>query len=281
YIQKAVGYSLSGSTSEQVMFILFGNGRNGKSVFLDIINDIFGSYATNIQPQTIMVKQQSSNANSDIARLHGARFVTTTEPNEGVRLDEGLVKQLTGGDKVTARHLYKDEFEFTPEFKIWMATNHKPIIRGRDDGIWRRLHLVPFTVKIPDEKVDKQLKYKLRSELTGILNWAVEGFLKWQKEGLGMPKAVENASSEYKSEMDVITAFIEDCCDVGEKQEVDVKVLYETYREWAKDNGQYLMSNTKFGKELGLKFEKKKTNSRRKYIGVALNKEYFKINMNF
>ncbi|EDO0402209.1 DNA primase, partial [Listeria monocytogenes] len=96
----------------------------------------------------------SSNANSDIARLHGARFVTTTEPNEGVRLDEGLVKQLTGGDKVTARHLYKDEFEFTPEFKIWMATNHKPIIRGRDDGIWRRLHLVPFTVKIPDEKVD-------------------------------------------------------------------------------------------------------------------------------
>ncbi|MBC1420199.1 DNA primase family protein, partial [Listeria fleischmannii] len=145
YIQKAIGYSLTGSTQEQVMFILYGNGRNGKSVFLDIINDIFGTYATNIQPQTIMVKQQTSNANSDIARLQSARFVTTTEPNEGVRLDEGLVKQLTGGDKVTARHLYKNEFEFTPEFKIWMATNHKPIIRGRDDGIWRRLHLIPFT----------------------------------------------------------------------------------------------------------------------------------------
>ncbi|HEL8271144.1 TPA: DNA primase, partial [Listeria monocytogenes] len=281
YIQKAVGYSLSGSTSEQVMFILFGNGRNGKSVFLDIINDIFGSYATNIQPQTIMVKQQSSNANSDIARLHGARFVTTTEPNEGVRLDEGLVKQLTGGDKVTARHLYKDEFEFTPEFKIWMATNHKPIIRGRDDGIWRRLHLVPFTVKIPDEKVDKQLKYKLRSELTGILNWAVEGFLKWQREGLGMPKAVENASSEYKSEMDVITAFIEDCCETGENKQINAKTLYETYREWAKDNGQYLMSSTKFGKEMGLKFEKKRSNGQTAYKCITLNKEYNPMNKPF
>ncbi|HDU7471725.1 TPA: DNA primase, partial [Listeria monocytogenes] len=183
--------------------------------------------------------------------------------------------------KVTARHLYKDEFEFTPEFKIWMATNHKPIIRGRDDGIWRRLHLVPFTVKIPDEKVDKQLKYKLRSELTGILNWAVEGFLKWQREGLGMPKAVENASSEYKSEMDVITAFIEDCCDVREGEKVNAKKMYETYREWAKDNGQYLMSSTKFGKEMGLKFEKKRSKKGYKYTGVCLNDEYFSLKLNF
>ncbi|WP_088840672.1 phage/plasmid primase, P4 family [Listeria sp. ILCC797] len=281
YIQKAVGYSLTGSTQEQVMFILYGNGRNGKSVFLDIINDIFGTYATNIQPQTIMVKQQTSNANSDIARLQSARFVTTTEPNEGVRLDEGLVKQLTGGDKVTARHLYKNEFEFTPEFKIWMATNHKPIIRGRDDGIWRRLHLIPFIVKIPDYKVDKQLKYKLRSELTGILNWAVEGCLKWQTEGLGLPKAVKQASAEYKSEMDVITAFIEDCCEVGEDKNIKAKVLYETYRDWAKNNGQYVMSNTKFGKEITLKFSKKRANTGFKYEGITLNSEYFNLSFNF
>ncbi|EAC6446954.1 DNA primase [Listeria monocytogenes] len=281
YVQKAVGYSLTGSTSEQVMFILFGNGRNGKSVFLDIINDVFGSYSTNIQPQTIMVKQQSSGANSDIARLHAARFVTTTEPNEGVRLDEGLIKQLTGGDKVTARHLYKDEFEFTPEFKIWMATNHKPIIRGRDDGIWRRLHLIPFTVKIPNHKVDKNLKYKLKGELTGILNWAVEGCLKWQREGLKLPTAVERASNEYKSEMDVITAFIEDCCETGENKQINAKTLYETYREWAKDNGQYLMSSTKFGKEMGLKFEKKRSKKGYKYTGVCLNDEYFSLKLNF
>ncbi|HDU1265767.1 TPA: DNA primase, partial [Listeria monocytogenes] len=281
YVQKAVGYSLTGSTSEQVMFILFGNGRNGKSVFLDIINDVFGSYSTNIQPQTIMVKQQSSGANSDIARLHAARFVTTTEPNEGVRLDEGLIKQLTGGDKVTARHLYKDEFEFTPEFKIWMATNHKPIIRGRDDGIWRRLHLIPFTVKIPNHKVDKNLKYKLKGELTGILNWAVEGCLKWQREGLKLPTAVERASNEYKSEMDVITAFIEDCCETDLESKIKSKTLYDTYREWAKDNGQYVMSSTKFGREMGLKFEKKKSGSVRLYQGIKLNDEYSQMNFNF
>ncbi|EAF8775205.1 DNA primase [Listeria monocytogenes] len=281
YVQKAVGYSLTGSTSEQVMFILFGNGRNGKSVFLDIINDVFGSYSTNIQPQTIMVKQQSSGANSDIARLHAARFVTTTEPNEGVRLDEGLIKQLTGGDKVTARHLYKDEFEFTPEFKIWMATNHKPIIRGRDDGIWRRLHLIPFTVKIPNHKVDKNLKYKLKGELTGILNWAVEGCLKWQREGLKLPTAVERASNEYKSEMDVITAFIEDCCETDLESKIKSKTLYDTYREWAKDNGQYVMSSTKFGREMGLKFEKKKSGSVRLYQGIKLNDEYAQMNFNF
>ncbi|EHX3706503.1 DNA primase, partial [Listeria monocytogenes] len=128
---------------------------------------------------------------------------------------------------------------------------------------------------------DKQLKYKLRSELTGILNWAVEGFLKWQREGLGMPKAVENASSEYKSEMDVITAFIEDCCDVREGEKVNAKKMYETYREWAKDNGQYLMSSTKFGKEMGLKFEKKRSKKGYKYTGVCLNDEYFSLKLNF
>lgn len=144
YIQKAVGYSLTGSTQEQCMFFCVGNGRNGKSTFLDTISDILGDYACNIQPETIMVKPYNGTANSDIARLRGARFVTTVEPNEGCRLNEGLIKQLTGGDKVTARFQYGHEFEYTPEFKIWMGTNHKPIIRGRDEGIWRRI--TPDTV---------------------------------------------------------------------------------------------------------------------------------------
>lgn len=273
FIQKAVGYSLSGSTREQCMFVLFGNGRNGKSVFLDIINDILGTYATNIQPQTLMVKQQSSGANSDIARLKGARLVTTTEPNDGVRLDEGLVKQLTGGDKVTARHLYGNEFEFEPEFKIWMATNHKPIIRGTDDGIWRRLKMIPFQYQIPDKKVDKNLKHKLRKELPAILNWAVEGALKWQKEGLKNPRVVEEANKEYRTEMDVTELFIQECCDVDESYSIQAKVLYQTYKEWAKENGQYEMSNTKFGKEMGNKFGKHKTNGQIKYFGLMLNQE--------
>lgn len=276
FIQKAVGYSLTGSTREQCMFILFGNGRNGKSVFLDIINEILGTYATNIQPQTLMVKQQTSGANSDIARLKGSRLVTTTEPNDGVRLDEGLVKQLTGGDKVTARHLYGNEFEFDPEFKIWMATNHKPIIRGTDDGIWRRLKMIPFMYQIPDSKVDKNLKFKLKNELTAILNWAVEGALKWQKDGLKNPKVVEKANQEYRVEMDVTELFIQECCVLDEEASIKAKILYQTYKEWARENSQYEMSNTKFGKEMGAKFHKHKSDGTIKYFGLTINEYYDK-----
>lgn len=145
YIQKALGYSLTGSTREQVMFILFGKGRNGKSIFVETIAEILGDYSNNMQAKSLMVKK-NDNVNTDIARLSKARFVTSSEPNEGFRFDEGLIKQITGGDKVTARFLYAEEFEYTPKFKIWVSTNHKPIIRGTDDGIWRRLVLIPFDV---------------------------------------------------------------------------------------------------------------------------------------
>jgi putative DNA primase/helicase len=273
YIQRAIGYSLSGSTEEQMMFILYGNGRNGKSVFLDIITEIFGNYTTNIQPQTIMVKQQSSGANSDIARLNAARLVTTTEPNEGVRLDEGLVKQLTGGDKVTARFLYENEFDFIPQFKLWMATNHKPIIRGTDDGIWRRFAIIPFTVQVPENKVDKRLKHKLRRELMAILNWAVEGYMKWRTDGLKEPQIIKDQRNEYRGEMDVVEAFIEECCIRESKAKVQAKTLYQAYREWASDNGQYMMNSTKFGREIGKRFEKLKS-SGIYYRGLGLSGEY-------
>lgn len=270
YIQKAIGYSMTGSTKEQCVFFCYGNGRNGKSTFLDIIAAIMGDYATNIQPETIMVQNRQSGANSDIARLKGARFVTTVEPNQGARINEGLLKQLTGGDTVTARHLYGREFEFEPEFKLWMATNHKPIIRGRDLGIWRRMHLIPFTVEIPDNKVDKNLKYKLKRELTGILNWAVEGAIKWQREGLKMPKAVMDAVKEYKSEMDVVTAFLEDCTIQG-PGEVKASELYKAYARWADENNEYKMSNTMFGKEIATRFEKVRNKDGIYYQGIRLN----------
>ena len=282
YIQKAIGYSMTGSTKEQCVFFCYGNGRNGKSTFLDIIAAIMGDYATNIQPETIMVQNRQSGANSDIARLKGARFVTTVEPNQGARINEGLLKQLTGGDTVTARHLYGREFEFEPEFKLWMATNHKPIIRGRDLGIWRRMHLIPFTVEIPDNKVDKNLKYKLKRELTGILNWAVEGAIKWQREGLKMPKAVMNAVKEYKSEMDVVTAFLEDCTIQG-PGEVKSSELYKAYVDWADANNEYKMSKTMFGKELSLRFDKGKSNGVIVYRGLRLmtDNAFFKTNYNY
>jgi putative DNA primase/helicase len=283
YMQRAVGYSLSGSTEEQMMFILYGNGRNGKSVFLDIVTELFGNYSANIQPQTIMVKQQSNNANPDIAKLAGARLVTTTEPNEGVRLDEGLVKQLTGGDRVTARFLYEDEFEFTPQFKLWMATNHKPIIRGTDDGIWRRLAIVPFTVQIHEHKVDKKLTHKLRRELKAILNWAVEGYLMWKKTGLEEPQCIKDQRQEYRTEMDSIEAFIQDCCVLDNFANVQAKSIYQTYREWASDNGQYMMSNTKFGREMAKKFVKRKSDGVIVYAGIRLQdiQRKFEYTMNY
>lgn len=271
YIQKSVGYSMTGDTSEQCVFFLFGTGRNGKSTFLDVIRDIMGDYVTNIQPETIMIRSsQGSTINSDIARLKGARIVTTVEPNEGVRINEGLLKQLTGDDTVTARKLYSEEFEFKPEFKLWMTTNHKPIIRGTDTGIWRRIHMIPFTVQIPEEKIDRQLKSKLTREYAAILHWAVEGCLLWQSEGLNMPLAVLNMVKEYRREMDVISAFIEDRCVEGKNQYVKAISLYIAYSAWCDANNEYKMSNTKFGIEIAKKYHGERRNSGKYYFGISL-----------
>ena len=272
YIQKCVGYSLTGSTSEQCAFFLFGTGRNGKSTFLEIVRGILGDYATNIQPQTIMVNPKSGNApSSDIARLKGARLVTSVEPNEGMRLDEGLLKQLTGDDVVTARKMFSEEFEFKPEFKLWMATNHKPLIRGTDTGIWRRIHLIPFEVQIPLDRVDKKLKYKLVKESEGILKWAVQGCIRWQNEGLTMPAKVLEAVREYQHEMDVISTFMDACC-IGEG-EVKASRLYAVYAKWAEEHNEYVMSSTKFGTELTKRdgIGKKKTRDGWYYTGVSID----------
>nr|DAQ59661.1 MAG TPA: dsDNA helicase [Caudoviricetes sp.] len=272
YIQKAVGYSLTGSTAEQCAFFLYGTGRNGKSTFIDVIRDVFGDYAANIQPETIMVKSSQSNAiNSDIARLKGARLVTSVEPNEGVRLNEGLLKQLTGDDTVTARKLYSEEFEFKPEFKLWMATNHKPIIRGTDTGIWRRIHMIPFDVQIPEDKVDKNLTHKLKAEMTAIFKWCIDGCLMWQREGLQMPVAVLKSVREYRREMDVISAFIEDKCTL--EGAVQASTLYAAYVSWADSNNEYCMSNTKFSTELAKRFEKIKGRNYNYFTGISIRSE--------
>lgn len=260
YLQKCVGYSLTGSVREQCAFFLFGMGNNGKSTFLDTVADLLGSYASNVQPETIMLKRNGDGgANSDIARLKSARFVTSEEPTEGVRLNEGLVKQLTGGGKVTCRFLYGDEFEYSPEFKIWIGTNHKPVIRGTDVGIWRRIRLIPFEVNIPAEKVDKSMKYKLRQELPQILKWAVDGCIKWQKEGLEMPARVAQATQEYKSEMDMLGAFIEACVDIDydAREGIAATSLFAIYSKWASDNNEYEMSSRKFFIEIGKKLPDK------------------------
>lgn len=259
YLQKCVGYSLTGSIREQCAFFLYGIGNNGKSTFLDTISDLLGSYASNVQPDTIMMKKSDSGANSDIARLKSTRFVTSEEPTEGVRLNEGLVKQLTGGGKVTCRFLYGDEFEYEPEFKIWIGTNHKPVIRGTDVGIWRRIRLIPFEVNIPKEKVDKNLKYKLRKELPQILKWAVDGCIKWQTEGLTLPACVEKATNEYKVEMDILANFIDSCLEIDyvNGETISAQDLFNLYGAWAKKNNEFEMTSRKFFIEIGKKLPEK------------------------
>ncbi|MBO7691485.1 MAG: hypothetical protein J6T10_02485 [Methanobrevibacter sp.] len=256
YLQKAVGYSLTASTREQCLFICYGNGCNGKSTFMDVITTLLGTYALNMQAESIMVKKHSAAVNTDIARLKGARFVTVAEPQEGMKLNESLIKQLTGGDKITARFLFAEEFEFKPEFKMWISTNHKPIISGTDNGIWRRIVLIPFTVKIPQDKIDRNLSYRLRKELPQIMRWAVEGCIKWQQEGLTkQPDCIAQASAEYREEMDVLAKFIEDCIVEGNSYDtIKASELYEVYCEWARSNNEYCHTNTRFGKEFSLRF---------------------------
>ena len=274
FIQKIVGYSLTGSNVEQVMFILFGNGRNGKSVLLNIIKYISGSYAKTMNATTIMQKHNNSGQGptSDIARLEGARLVVSSEANEGDRFDESLIKQMTGGDTLVARYSYGRDFEFDPVFKLWMATNHMPKIYGTDEGIWRRLIIIPFTHTVKKENIDKNLEDKLKAESMGILKWAIDGAMMWQREGLNPPEVIKQASQDYREEMDVIEAFISESCVVGDEFKVKASELFDAYKKWADETNNWEgMSNTKFGMEISKRFKKAKTKHGIFYYGLDLN----------
>lgn len=209
FIQRAVGYALTASTEEQCMFILYGHGRNGKTVFIETISKILGTYARS-SPSSTFVKKKNMSVPNDVASLKGARFVSAIETSENVTLDESLIKQLTGGDKVTARFLYGEFFEFHPTFKIFMATNHKPNIRGTDTGIWRRIRMIPFDLKLTEETMDGKIPGRLEKELPGILNWAIQGYMRWQRDGLCTPQSVKDATMEYREEEDDLGQFISD-----------------------------------------------------------------------
>ena len=191
-----------------------------------------------------------------MATLHGARLVTASETGEGRRLAESLVKQLTGGDPVTARRMREDFWQFRPEFKLWLATNHKPQIRGTDHAVWRRIRLIPFAVtfhapgtgKTPQQ--DPTLPARLRQELAGILRWAVEGCLAWRREGLGEPDAVRDATERYRIEMDVLATFLEECCVFDERADAGASELYRAYTTWCDDSGEHAESQTSFGTRL-------------------------------
>jgi putative DNA primase/helicase len=241
FLQRAVGYSLTGATVEQVLFLLYGTGANGKSTFTETLRALLGDYATQAEFTTFLARTSDSVRN-DIARLAGARFVSASEAEGGRPLAEAVVKQMTGGDIVTARFLFKEFFEFRPDFKVWLAANHKPSVRGTDHGIWRRIRLVPFAVTIPPEQRDKRLPEQLRAELPGILAWAVRGCLAWQREGLGVPPEVLAATESYREEMDVLAGFLGEHCISQAGAFVETKELYAAYVTWAEGAGEKKLS---------------------------------------
>jgi putative DNA primase/helicase len=276
FLQKAIGYTLTGDTSEQVAFFLWGTGRNGKSTFINIVKEMLGDYGKQTNSDTFTSKQNDNGINNDVARLHSARFVSAVESEDGQKLSEALIKQLTGGEPITARFLRKEFFEFLPEFKIFFTTNHKPIVKGDDEGIWRRIRLIPFTHTVPKEDVDKQLPEKLRNELPGIFGWAVEGCIKWQQEGLGEPEEVRAATDEYKEEMDLLSNFIDEHCVMMPAAKVSVNDIHKVYMKWADENGEYPMKLRAFSSRLQMRgFSKRKsTGNKTFFFGIGLMSDY-------
>ena len=252
FIRRAIGYTLTGETDEHALFVNVGKGENGKSVFMTILSDLLGDYAANTQHGTFAEKKNDSTRN-DLAGLMGARLVHCSETNDNFRFDEALIKQLTGGDKITARFLYGEFFAFRPAFKIWIASNYQPEIRGIDDGIWRRIKFIPWAVKVNPWERDPKLVAKLRAELPGILAWAVSGCRDWQQGGLCEPESIRRAAESNREDSDIMVQFLTECCEVGPRHECQSSQLYAVFRQWLVNRGEYELSMVKMARMLKYK----------------------------
>ena len=270
FVQKAIGYSLTGSTSEQCMFIMIGDGANGKSTFINVINKLLGTYGTTAASQTL-VANGGSTIGDDLVDLVGARLITVSETEEGQSLAEAKIKQMTGGDTLKGRPLYGKHVEFSIQGKLWLATNSLPQINNSDHGIWRRIMAIPFNRTFTAEEQDKELISKLSAELPGILNWAIEGCLAWQKKGLTPPAIIEAQVAEYRSSMDSISQFIQDECELCLEQSCSASQLYNSYRTWCLTVGKKPKTTTAFKKALDqLKgVYQKRTSSGQCWFGIS------------
>lgn len=234
YVQRAVGYTMTGETSEQCLFFCYGQGSNGKSTFFEVLRAMFGSYAQQADFRSFMVRI-GNGPRDDLARMRGARFVTASEASHDQGFDTATIKQLTGGDTILARHLYERLFEFKPRHKLWLAANHKPMVREQTEAMWRRMRLLPFVATFNGDRRDGQLEQKLRDELPGILNWAVEGCQRWGAEGLPIPRAVQKATRAYRDENDVLGEFIDATCREDAEDWTTTTELYRVFVEWWTD----------------------------------------------
>jgi putative DNA primase/helicase len=271
YVVRLFGYALTGRTTEQCLFFLHGSGANGKSTLLNVVKDLLGpDYCKQTPSESLMAKSHARAASNDLARLQGTRVVLSSEIEEGSRLSEARVKQLTGSDPVASRMLYQEFFEYVPQFKLIIAGNHQPVIRGDDTGIWRRIQLVPFSVLIPEKQRDHTLPDKLRAELPGILNLALGGCRDWLSKGLQPPKVVIEAVSDYRSDMDILGQWIDERGVVGSQHQTLASKAYADFKAWATANGFPTLNSNLFGRRLKERHARKRRNNGAHYQGIGL-----------
>ena len=270
YVQRAVGYSLVGQVRDHVLFLPYGPGANGKSVFLEVIHHVAGEYGRRAEPG-LLLEHRSEQHPTGVADLRGARFVSTVEPDREKVLAESLVKTLTGGDRVKARRMRQDFFEFDPTWTVWMACNHRPTVRGTDEGIWRRLKLIPFSVVISPELRDLDLSRKLKKEAPGVLKWALEGLREYWRIGLAEPHAVTFSTDEYRAEMNALGLFLDERTQPGKDFFVEGDRLYSAWEEWCRRSGERAGTKTAFGRRMSeTQYERGKVAGRRGYFGLRL-----------
>jgi P4 family phage/plasmid primase-like protien len=248
FLQRAVGYAATGIVREEMLPILHGPGANGKSTLTGVLLEALGDYAIQAAPDLLMLKKGAHP--TELADLFGARFVVCMENEEGRRLAESLVKHITGRDRLKARRMREDFWEFEPTHTVFLGTNHRPEVRGTDHAIWRRLKLIPFDVTIPEAEQDKTLPETLRSELPGILAWVVRGCIEYQRDGLGEPEQVRNATKGYRSDMDPLEAFIDECCVVRPAVRCKFADLYSAYTRWCEESHEHPVKKRRFADRL-------------------------------
>ena len=270
YLQVACGYSLTGLTVEEVLLFLHGQGQNGKSVFIRTISGVLGSYHTTAPVETFLDSKTDQHP-TGLANLRGARMVTAAETEQNRRWSESRLKTLTGGDRISARLMRQDFFEYVPQFTLWIYGNHKPGLRSVDKAISRRLRLLPFAVTIPDDERDNELGAKLQRERPGILAWMIEGCLIWQREGLVAPKVVSAATDEYLASEDAIGRWIEERCVEDPSAWSGTTVLFDSWKFWAETNGEFPGSVKRFARMLETHgFQQLRKNKARGFTGLRL-----------
>ena len=273
FLQRAFGYSLTGVTSEKVVFLLYGPHDNGKSTLLALFLKLLGPYAVLLQIESLIARpQESNNAQADLADLNGARFVMTSETEEGQRLAEGKLKRITQGTgRIKAARKFENPIEFNESHKLWLDCNFLPVLRGHDKAIWRRLRTIPFNVVIPPEEQDRNLSAKLLKEAEGILAWAVQGALDWQKYGLPETPEVDDVGRDWKCKADQIGRFMDNCCTTVRTARVSARALYAAYRKWAEEAGEKAEPENTFSDRMQERgFQKERKEQGVVYFGIGL-----------